>query len=101
LKPASVDVILALDVLEHFESLDTILNQIHGMLKPGGQLLVTGPTENWAYQIGRRMVGFTGEYHHQTIYDVLKEVAKQFEVQVVDQIPYLVPLFLMAKAIKR
>ena len=101
LKPASVDVILALDVLEHFESLDAILNQIHGILKPGGQLLVTGPTENWAYQIGRRMVGFTGEYHHQTIYDVLKEVAKQFDVQAVDQIPALVPLFLVAKATKR
>jgi hypothetical protein len=71
------------------------------MLKPGGQLLVTGPTENLAYRIGRRMVGFTGEYHHLTIYDVLKEVAKQFEVQVVDRIPALVPLFLVAKATKK
>jgi hypothetical protein len=47
------------------------------------------------------MVGFTGEYHHQTIYDVLKEVAKRFDVQIVDQIPALVPLFLVAKATKR
>jgi len=101
LKPASVDVVMALDVLEHFESLDAILNQLHGILKPGGQLLVTGPTENLAYRIGRRMVGFTGEYHHQTIYDVLKEVAKRFDVQIVDQIPALVPLFLVAKATKR
>lgn len=101
LKPESVDVVLALDVLEHFESLDAILNQFHAILKPGGQLLVTGPTENWAYRIGRRMVGFTGEYHHQTIYDVLKEVAKQFDVKVLDQIPALVPLFLVAKATKK
>jgi hypothetical protein len=47
------------------------------------------------------MVGFTGEYHHLTIYDVLKEVAMQFEVQVVDRIPALVPLFLVAKATKK
>ncbi len=101
LAPESVDFILALDVLEHFESLDGILNQLHGLLKPNGDILVTGPTENIAYRIGRKIVGFTGEYHFQTIYDVLGEMSKLFEVRVIRRIPAMPSLFLLAKAVKK
>ena len=101
LAPESVDFILTLDVLEHFKSLDGILNQLHGMLKPNGEILVTGPTENFAYRIGRKIVGFTGEYHHQTIYDVLDAMSKQFEVSVIRRIPAMPTLFLLAKAVKK
>ena len=101
LAPGSVDFILALDVLEHFKSLEGILKQIHGLLKPNGEILITGPTENIAYRIGRKIVGFTGEYHHLTIYDVLREMSKTFEVRVIRRIPAALPLFLVAKAVKR
>ena len=97
----SVDFMLALDVLEHFESLDAILKQIHKVLKPKGEILVTGPTENIAYRIGRKIVGFTGEYHHQNIYDVLREMSKLFEVRVIRRIPFAPSLFLVAKAVKK
>ena len=97
----SVDFMLALDVLEHFESLDAILKQIHQLLKPSGEILLTGPTENIAYRIGRKIVGFTGEYHHQTIHDVLREMSNLFEVRVIRRIPAMPALFLVAKAVKK
>ena len=101
LAPESVDFMLALDVLEHFESLDGILKQIYKLLKPNGKILVTGPTENIAYHIGRKIVGFSGEYHHQTIYDVLRAMSKSFEVRVIRRIPAVPALFLVAKAVKK
>lgn len=97
LASGSVDLIIALDVLEHFESLDSIVDQLAMLLKPTGQLLVSGPTESWLYKFGRRLVGFSGEYHHQTIYDVHTALARRFQPLSIRPLPPLLPLFLMSK----
>ena len=97
LASGSVDLIIALDVLEHFESLDSIVDQLAALLKPTGQLLVSGPTESWLYKFGRRLVGYSGEYHHQTIYDVHTALARRFQPVSMRQLPPLLPLFLMSK----
>lgn len=64
LAPASVDVILAAEVLEHVEPLSDALDMFTTWLKAGGRLLVSLPTENRLYQFGRRLAGFHGHYHH-------------------------------------
>lgn len=62
--PASVDTIVAAEVLEHLEDeLDDVQAWFASVLRPGGELLVSLPTENAAYRFGRRLSGFTGEYH--------------------------------------
>lgn len=63
LGPGSVDVIVAAEVLEHIEDLDECFAFFARVLKPGGQLLVSLPTENAAYRFGRKLAGFTGDYH--------------------------------------
>lgn len=66
---ASLDTIVAADVLEHIEELDDYLALFHRKLKTDGQLLVSGPTENALYQLGRVIAGFgdKGDYHHTNI----------------------------------
>ena len=64
LSPASVDLIVAAEVLEHLEQdLEPTLRWFDQVLKPGGELLVSLPTENAAYRFGRRLAGFSGDYH--------------------------------------
>lgn len=71
------DFIVALDVLEHIDNIDDYITVFKRILKPGGIIIVSGPTENMIYKIGRRLAGqrFTGDYHLTDI----KAIRKQFE----------------------
>jgi 2-polyprenyl-3-methyl-5-hydroxy-6-metoxy-1,4-benzoquinol methylase len=60
---ASVDLIVAAEVLEHIDDPTETLAFFRRVLKPGGALLVSLPTENRAYRLGRRLAGFSGHYH--------------------------------------
>jgi ubiquinone/menaquinone biosynthesis C-methylase UbiE len=59
----TADVIVAAEVLEHIDDLPEVSDFFARTLKPMGQLLVSLPTENRAYRLGRRLAGFTGDYH--------------------------------------
>ena len=75
---ASLDVIVAADVLEHIEELDRYLGQFAGKLKKGGQFLISGPTESSLYKLGRQEAGFgdKGDYHHTNIYHLIDSIEK-------------------------
>jgi 2-polyprenyl-3-methyl-5-hydroxy-6-metoxy-1,4-benzoquinol methylase len=62
--PGSADVVIAAEVLEHVDDLPPTLTQFRTWLKPSGRLLVSLPTENALYRLGRRLAGFSGHYHH-------------------------------------
>jgi 2-polyprenyl-3-methyl-5-hydroxy-6-metoxy-1,4-benzoquinol methylase len=72
----SLDVIVAANVLEHVEDCPALLRVFHRKLKPSGRLVVSGPTENSMYQLGRKIVGFSGEYHRRTIHHIIADVRK-------------------------
>jgi 2-polyprenyl-3-methyl-5-hydroxy-6-metoxy-1,4-benzoquinol methylase len=72
--PASLDCIVSADVLEHIDDLQPLLRAFHALLRPKGRLVISGPTENWLYAIGRKIAGFSGEYHVKDVYDVNKDV---------------------------
>lgn len=61
----SLDIIVAADVLEHIDELDAYLDRFCELLAPGGRLVVSGPTENIIYKLGRVAAGFAGkgDYH--------------------------------------
>jgi predicted TPR repeat methyltransferase len=59
----SLDAIVAAEVLEHISPLEPTLESFHNKLKPGGKLLVSVPTENVLYRLGRRFAGFDDHYH--------------------------------------
>ncbi|MCG8325598.1 MAG: class I SAM-dependent methyltransferase [Thiotrichales bacterium] len=72
----SLDVIIAADVLEHLDELDSCLRQFQRKLKKGGQFLVSGPTESAVYKLGRVLAGFAGkgDYHYTNIYRLLDRI---------------------------
>ena len=47
------DAVTCLDVLEHFENVDVVLDKIDSVLKTSGYLVVSGPTESFLYKLGR------------------------------------------------
>jgi SAM-dependent methyltransferase len=95
LAPSSFDLINALDVLEHVDDLPRILSALIHLLKPGGQLIVSGPTESKSYRIGRRLAGpeYSGAYHKRGITEIHLELTKLARVEHIATLYPPVPLF--------
>ena len=95
LSPKSFDLINALDVLEHVDDLPRTLSELLNLLKPGGQLVVSGPTENILYKMGRKFAGpeYSGEYHERGIAEIKRELARLADVQQIATLYWPIPLF--------
>jgi len=87
--------VLALDVLEHVEDLPGTLSALLRLLQPGGQVIVSGPTENILYQLGRRLAGpeYSGSYHERGITEVRRLLARQAVIKSIATLYWPVPLF--------
>lgn len=91
--PGSADVVIAAEVLEHVDDLPPTLTQFKTWLKPGGRLLVSLPTENALYRLGRRLAGFSGHYHHSNAASIDEDMQRfGFKRERRDQIPAPGPL---------
>ncbi|MCC7118275.1 MAG: class I SAM-dependent methyltransferase [Anaerolineales bacterium] len=89
------DLIVALDVLEHVHDLPKTLSELFGLLKPNGQLIVSGPTENILYQVGRKLAGpeYSGAYHERGIAEIKTEILKLAPIQRIATLYPPLPLF--------
>jgi len=99
---APFDVIVAADVLEHFQDLSMPVSTIRSWLKDDGRLYTSLPTENWIYVFLRKVFGVQKpEDHYHTGYEVerylrrngFKPVRKKFVPLVIN----LFPLFLVTE----
>lgn len=95
LGPKSFDLINALDVLEHVDDLPHTLSALLTLLKPAGRLVVSGPTENILYQIGRKLAGpeYSGEYHARGIAEIKRELKRRVRVEQIATLYWPIPLF--------
>jgi len=95
LPKASFDIILATDVLEHVDDISGTLADMQTLLKPGGQIVISGPTENILYKIGRMLAGpeYSGDYHERGILEVRDMLAEQMQVIPIATLYWPVPLF--------
>ncbi len=89
------DVIVALDVLEHLDHLDEYLALFQKRLKPDGFLIVSGPTENFLYKMGRKIAGnrFSGHYHLNTILNIKQSHKAFFDVETISSLFFLFEVF--------
>jgi 2-polyprenyl-3-methyl-5-hydroxy-6-metoxy-1,4-benzoquinol methylase len=95
------DAIVALDVLEHARNLSATITSFKRFLNPGGEIIVSGPTENMLYQIGRRLAGkeFTGTYHRTNVYIIEKTFKRLgWQTSRMRCIYPLLPLFIIFRA---
>jgi SAM-dependent methyltransferase len=88
--------VFALDSLEHNEEIAPILETIARSLRPDGVFILSGPTENALYRLGRRLAGFDGHYHVQTIYDIERQAQACFQRQARSLQPAGIPLFALS-----
>jgi 2-polyprenyl-3-methyl-5-hydroxy-6-metoxy-1,4-benzoquinol methylase len=95
LAPASFDMINALDVLEHVEDLPGTLSELIRLLKPGGQLIVSGPTESTPYRIGRKLAGpeYSGTYHRRGIAEIRRTLMHFAKIEYIATLYPPVPFF--------
>lgn len=72
----SLDILFAVEVLEHLDDLDAGIQLIGRKLKPGGRLIMSGPTENLLYKTGRFLVGYNKyhEYHRNNVYQIRQAI---------------------------
>jgi 2-polyprenyl-3-methyl-5-hydroxy-6-metoxy-1,4-benzoquinol methylase len=93
---AEFDVVIAADVLEHFQPADLPeqVRAFHGWLQSGGHVVISGPTENVLYRIGRSVAGYSGHYHHMTIKDIDKVVVGSSLFACVSKVRYPIPFLL-------
>jgi len=70
----SIDLILCLGVLEHIKLLQEVTKELSRVLRPGGMLVMSGPSENAVYKLGRLLAGFRkrATYHRWNVDDVNK-----------------------------
>lgn len=100
------DEIFALDCLEHIDKLEFELNQIKKVLKNNGFLIISGPTENIMYKLGRFMmkrkwneVYEDGESHCWNIFQIKEKILKNgFRLEKSKILPFrLLSLFVIYK----
>jgi len=88
------DYILALDVLEHIQKSGALIDDFKKLLKSGGKVILSGPTENFWYKAGRKLAGFSGHYHVKNVYQIEQEfAARGFAAEKVCTLYHPVPLF--------
>lgn len=97
----SLELIIALDVLEHVDNLDKELEKFASLLASGGELIVSGPTENFLYKIGRFLAGpsYSGHYHVRNIYDIRRATPKNMTPRNLATLYPVVPFFLIYTAV--
>jgi len=98
------DAVTACDVLEHMKDLPPLVHALVRVLKPGGELLVSLPTENRMYELGRAVIGYEKPSDHfHTGAEVVEELARHLELDAVRYFPIpLAPigLFLLVRLVK-
>lgn len=78
LSPETIDFVFALEVFEHTDDLQKLIDDIYRVCKKDAYLLFSGPTENCIYKIGRFFSGFKGNYHKTPVDEIMKIIEKRF-----------------------
>jgi 2-polyprenyl-3-methyl-5-hydroxy-6-metoxy-1,4-benzoquinol methylase len=93
LKANKYDAIFCLDSLEHNSDYESLIVVLLSSLKPGGVLILSGPTENFLYRLGRFLSGFSGGYHKTNIFSI--ECCLNTKLEQINRlyVPMRIPLF--------
>ena len=97
----SLGLVVALEVLEHVEDLGRVSESLARLLAPSGRLVVSLPTENVFYRLGRRVAGFRGDFHKRGSREAHERLEERFQVRRRWRIPCLAPLYEITEYVQR
>jgi 2-polyprenyl-3-methyl-5-hydroxy-6-metoxy-1,4-benzoquinol methylase len=91
----SFDIIIALDVLEHVKDLQSTVNELLSLLNANGQIVISGPTENILYKVGRKLAGpeYSGDYHERGIAEIKTHISQFAKIENIAMLYPMLPLF--------
>lgn len=89
----SFSAIFAFDSLEHNDDVDGLVKRLVPGLVDDGVFILSGPTENALYRLGRRIAGFDGHYHTTTIHHIESVCAGYMRCLERRRVPVGLPLF--------
>lgn len=74
---SSLDLLFAVEVMEHLHDPVAYLKLFAQKLKDTGRLVMSGPTESALYKLGRFMVGYNKyhDYHEHNVYELVEVIA--------------------------
>lgn len=103
LEKNAFDIIYAMDVLEHIDNLEPYIELFNQLLTKDGVIIVSGPTENSLYKLGRSLAGkrFTGDYHVTTIANIKGKFATHLKVNSLKKLLFPIVLFEVFTARKK
>lgn len=93
LKDQEFGMILCLDSLEHNYDYESLVLNLTKSLKKDGILIISGPTENILYKLGRRISGFKGDYHYTNVFAIEQFLERNLEMVNKYFTPFGLPLF--------
>jgi 2-polyprenyl-3-methyl-5-hydroxy-6-metoxy-1,4-benzoquinol methylase len=93
LEEQEFDAIFCLDSLEHNRDIAGIVRKLFSALKSSGCLIVSGPTENLMYRLGRKIAGFSGHYHETNVYEIERIISTDGSCERRVRFPYGIPIF--------
>lgn len=89
----SYDWVFAIDSLEHNDNYAALVKRLSTKLAPGGIFILSGPTENALYRLGRRLAGFNAHYHVTNVYHIESAVGRYLRRAGLTTVPFGMPLF--------
>lgn len=84
-----------MDVLEHVDDLEHTLDSFSQFLSKEGRLIISGPTENFFYRTGRKLAGYSGDYHCRNVHEIERSARLRFVTSRVAVLVPVVPLFVI------
>lgn len=100
-RPASFDLVVAADVLEHQRDPEVFCRKMNSVLKTGGRVVVCLPLEGFFYRLGRGIFNISPPGDHFRNYRELRAgLDRYFQVRVVSGLPFLLPLFRVLECLK-
>jgi hypothetical protein len=90
------NVVFAIDSLEHNGNYGNLLQCLFALTAPSGVVILSGPTENALYRLGRKLAGFSGGYHVTTIHQIEAEASRHSRCVMRTTVPFGAPLFMVS-----
>jgi len=92
------DTVWASSAFEHIEHLYIHLTELYRVLKPGGQLLCLSPSEDWLYQLGRKLCKLQKPAdHYHTGKEIHEALQQYFTCEVKKTWPPLLGTYVMGR----